>query len=119
MLLRKLGIVGLEVTELYGIEPWAVDHLNPLGLIFCYLCADETEQNDDDATNAFDVPDPESESVWFAHQLSDDACASQAILNVVLNCREVQLGSDLRHFYEDTVTMSSVVGAAFLDPFKH
>lgn len=109
MLIRKLGIEGLEVTELYGIEPWAVDHLNPLGLIFCYLCTEEPEDDEDNRANDFDIPDPDAENVWFAHQLSDDACASQAILNVVLNCQDVRLGSQLRHFHEDTLKMSSIV----------
>lgn len=110
MLIRKLGILGLEVTELYGVEPWAVDHLNPLGLIFCYLCTEATEQGEEDR-NEFDITDSDAEDIWFAHQLSNDACASQAILNVVLNCRNVDMGPDIRHFRQDTLKMNSVVSS--------
>ena len=31
-LVRRLGVRAVDVVELYDIEPWAVDHLRPLGL---------------------------------------------------------------------------------------
>lgn len=103
-LLHKLGVRGLEVAELYDIEPWVVDHLAPYGLIFCFLWA-----RDQHAPSEF--ADPAAERVWFAHQLADDACASQAILNVLFNCPDVELGDELRAFREDTEEMSAVVRA--------
>ncbi|KAI0791321.1 hypothetical protein C8Q75DRAFT_715566 [Abortiporus biennis] len=113
MLVRKLGFQHLEVTEIYDIEPWAVDHLDPIGLIFCYLCTDDTmlpDADEDDIESEYDIPDPDIEdTVWFAHQLSDDACATQAILNVLLNYEDVQLDENIRRFKEDTEKMSSVM----------
>ena len=107
-LIRKLGVRGLEVTELYGIEPSETDHLNPHGLVFCYLCDDdagaEGEFRAEDG-----LADPDARAVWFANQLSDDACSSQAILNVLLNCRGVDLGPELKEFAADTEKMSPVV----------
>ena len=101
-------MLGLEVTELYSVEAFATDHLNPYGLIFCYLC-----ETDGSAKPEFsaedDLDDPDARSIWFANQLSDDACASQAILNVLLNCRGVGLGQELREFAADTEKMSPVV----------
>jgi ubiquitin carboxyl-terminal hydrolase L5 len=106
ILLRKLGVVGLEVVEIYDIEPWAVSHLDIRGLIFCYPCGD----NGSDASDATDnVVDPDAEGVWFANQLSTDACASQAILNVVLNLKDVQMSAGLLELYHDTEQMSPLV----------
>ncbi|EMD35772.1 hypothetical protein CERSUDRAFT_124420 [Gelatoporia subvermispora B] len=105
-LLQNFGAYGLELTEVYDIEPWAVDHLHPLGLIFCYISSDDTsppEQTDE----IFD--DPDARPVWFANQLSSDACASLALLNVLLNCPGVALGSNLEEFRTDTEEMSSVM----------
>ncbi|TFY56042.1 hypothetical protein EVG20_g9089 [Dentipellis fragilis] len=99
---RKLGIGGLEVVELYDIEPWAVEHLKPHGLIFCFLWAD-------DIHHAKDFEDPAAEHVWFANQLSHDSCASFAILNVLLNCPGCDIGGELREFREETKLMSSVM----------
>ncbi|KAI8995234.1 cysteine proteinase [Trametes punicea] len=107
-LIRKLGVHGLEVVELYSVEPFATDHLNPYGLIFCYLCeGDEDPTSEFEADEGFD--DPDARSIWFANQLSDDACASQAILNVLLNCKGVDIGSVLREFAADTAEMSPVM----------
>lgn len=104
---RKLGIRNIEVVEMYDIEPWAVDHLNPRGLIFCFLW-----RKDSHRPTEFD--DPAAERVWFANQLSDDACASHAILNVVLNCPDIDIGSNLRMFKQDTENMSPVVCGTFI-----
>ncbi|KAK7696390.1 hypothetical protein QCA50_001044 [Cerrena zonata] len=109
MLMRKLGIPNLEMVELYDIEPWAVDHLNPHGLIFCYVCPDDDEAESEDTANNYDAPDPDARDIWFANQLSNDSCASQALLNVIFNCRNIQLGPTLQYFYNDTEKMSWVM----------
>ncbi|KAF9466703.1 hypothetical protein BDZ94DRAFT_1212162 [Collybia nuda] len=101
-LTRKLGVRNIELVELYDIEPWAVDHLNPHGLIFCFLW-----RKDNHRPTEFE--DPAAERVWFANQLSDDACASHAILNVVLNCPEIDIGVNLQMFKEDTQNMTPVM----------
>lgn len=87
---------------MYDIEPWAVDHLNPHGLIFCFYWRKDSHR-------PADFEDPAAERVWFANQLSDDACASHAILNVLLNCPDIDIGNELRHFREETRLMSPVV----------
>jgi hypothetical protein len=102
-LARKLGIKNIELLELYDIEAWAVDHLNPFGLILCFLWRKDHHR-------ATDFEDPAAERVWFANQLSDDACASHALLNIVLNCPNIKIGPELQAFKEDTKDMSSVVG---------
>lgn len=101
-LTRKLGMRKLEVIELYDIEPWAVDHLNPHGLVFCFYWQKDTHRSTE-------FQDPAAEAVWFANQLSDDACASLALLNIVLNCPDIDIGDQLRMFREDTGKMSPVV----------
>ncbi|KAJ7025392.1 ubiquitin C-terminal hydrolase [Mycena alexandri] len=101
-LIRKLGIRGTELVELYDIEPWAVDHLNPRGLVFCFMWRK-------DAHRPGDFDDPAAERVWFANQLSDDACASLAILNIALNCPDIDIGEELAGFRRETESMSPVM----------
>ncbi|KAG6828876.1 hypothetical protein H0H92_006485 [Tricholoma furcatifolium] len=101
-LTRNLGVSNIEVVEVYDIEPWAVDHLNPHGLIFCFRWKKDTHRPGD-------FRDPAAERVWFANQLSDDACASHAILNVLLNCPHISIGEELRSFRSDTEKMSPVM----------
>ncbi|KAF9472727.1 cysteine proteinase [Pholiota conissans] len=101
-LTRRLGIRRLELVELYDIEPWAVDHLSPYGLIFCFMWRKDTHR-------PTDFNDPAAERVWFANQLSDDACATHAILNVLLNCPSIDIGDELRAFRKETEHMSPVM----------
>ncbi|KAG5653890.1 hypothetical protein H0H81_009713 [Sphagnurus paluster] len=69
----------------------------------------ESDPGKKDAHRPGDFDDPTAERVWFANQLSDDACASHAILNVLLNCPEVDIGEELRIFRGETEHMSPVV----------
>ncbi|KAF7760868.1 hypothetical protein Agabi119p4_10277 [Agaricus bisporus var. burnettii] len=101
-LTRGLGVERVEVVELYDIEPWAVDHLDPYGLIFCFTWHK-------DAHRPTDFEDPTAERVWFANQLSDDACATHAILNVLFNCPDIQLGMELETFRNETQEFSPVM----------
>ncbi|PBK62648.1 cysteine proteinase [Armillaria solidipes] len=98
-LTRKLGVKHLEIVEVYDIEPWAVDHLHPYGLVFCFRWRKDPHR-------PTDFKDPAAEHVWFANQLSDDACASQAILNILFNCSNVDIGTELSEFKEYTREMS-------------
>ena len=90
---------------MYDIEPWAVDHLHPYGLIFCFMWHKDSHRPSD-------FEDPAAERVWFANQLSDDACATQAILNVLLNCPDIDIGEELQNFKEETKFMSPVVSCS-------
>ena len=43
--------------------------------------------------------------LWFANQLSDDACTFMATPNVLLDVEEVELGERLRKFRDETERM--------------
>ena len=108
-LVRTLGVQGLQVVELYDIEPWASDHLHPIyGLVFCFLWKKDNDVLPKKESNGLEDED-DSAKLWFANQLSDDACASMAILNVLLNVEEVDVGEKLKEFNDETERMSSPV----------
>ena len=46
------------MTELYSIEPFATDHLNPYGLVFCYRCDEETDAQEEFGEDE-DLEDPD------------------------------------------------------------
>jgi ubiquitin carboxyl-terminal hydrolase L5 len=102
---------GLEVAEIYDIEPWATDHLNPRGLIFCYPCndSDDRDKKEENIPEDDIFPDPDAKDIWYAHQLSNDACASQTILNIVLNLKGVEMENLLKQFHADTCKMDPIV----------
>ena len=109
-LVRTLGVRGLQVVELYDIEPWASDHLHPIyGLVFCFLWKKDSEALSKKTPEGIEDGETDSAKLWFANQLSDDACASMAILNVLLNVEEVDIGERLKEFRSETERMSSPV----------
>ena len=109
-LVRALGVQGLQVVELYDIEPWASDHLHPIhGLIFCFLWKKDNDAPPKKTPDGLEDGEDDSAKLWFANQLSDDACASMAILNALLNVEGVDIGEKLRQFRNETERMSSPV----------
>jgi len=117
-LVRTLGVQGLQVVELYDIESWASDHLHPIyGLVFCFLWRRDNDVLPKKKPNGLEDGEDDSAKLWFANQLSDDACASMAILNVLLNVEEVDVGERLREFRNETERMSSPVCCASLPSF--
>ncbi|KAF7985472.1 hypothetical protein HWV62_5239 [Athelia sp. TMB] len=109
-LARRMGMKNLEVVEVYDIESWAIDHLQPRGLFFCFLWRKDYHK-------AKDFKDRTAGRVWFANQVIDDACASQAIINVALNCTGVDIGDSLREFKADTLVMSPVMKGLSISNF--
>ncbi|TEB18767.1 cysteine proteinase [Coprinellus micaceus] len=95
-LVRGLGVMGVEFIEVYGIEPWAMDHLEPYGLVLCFLWRKDSHRPAD-----FDDP--------AAEKLSDDSCATHAILNVLLNCPGIDVGPELEAFKLETEEMSPLM----------
>jgi ubiquitin carboxyl-terminal hydrolase L5 len=79
------------------------------GLIFCF-------PHEKDFHPKSDFCDPTSQTVWFANQLSDDACATQAILNVLLNIQDMRLGEKVQSFKDDTADFDSVVSEEYICP---
>lgn len=98
-LIRKLGIKGVEVTEVYDIS----NQIKAKGFILCFTWRDEKHHT----SNSLDTET--KNKIWFANQLIDDACASLAILNVLLNVPEIELGSELEFFRSETIDMSPKV----------
>ena len=112
-LVRTLGVQGLQVVELYDIEPWASEHLHPIyGLVFCFLWKKDNDVLPKKNPDGLEDGEDDSAKLWFANQLSDDACASMAILNVLLNVEEVDVGEKLKEFRDETERMSSPVRRA-------
>ncbi|KAL3074738.1 hypothetical protein niasHS_014183 [Heterodera schachtii] len=97
-LISGLGVKGTQVEELYSIDD--EQHLSSLrpiyGLIFLFKWRPGEEL---EGTPMPDAP------VYFAQQVITNACASQALINLLLNISssDVQLGPILDHFKSFTV----------------
>jgi ubiquitin carboxyl-terminal hydrolase L5 len=113
VMLKEFGVQGIKVQEIYSLEDYFLALLpQPVyGLVFLFQYQD---------TDAGQQENPCPAHVWFANQVNGtNACASIALLNIVNNVAGIELGSELRKFKEDTITLSSEQRGQHLNKFVH
>lgn len=94
-LIKGFGVSGAQVEELYTLDKESFNALKPIhGLIFLFKWIGNTEI---DGTY---VTDSRLDNIVFVKQVIENACATQAILSVLLNCShpDVDLGPGLTEF---------------------
>lgn len=99
-LVSGMGVQGVQVEELYDLSTEGLSALAPVyGLVFLFKWQ-QGAGSDPSTCIQHEVP-----GLYFARQVIQNACATQAILNVLLNCPDVDLGSELRGFKEFTQSL--------------
>lgn len=92
-LVEKFGVEGVEFTELYSLDDESFAQVAPVyGLIFLFKMVLDAK----DERAVAEAP----EGLFFAKQMVSNACATQAILSVLLNT-DLELGqtlTDLKSF---------------------
>lgn len=113
-LIRDFGVRDVQVREIYTLAD--ADIPRPVyGLIFLFKWVPSSAPRV--------VADPAPANVFFAQQRIQNACATQAILSVLLNRPDIDLGTDLAQFREftsdfppdlkgDAITNSDAIRAA-------
>mmetsp|Transcript_23279 Transcript_23279/g.32615 ORF Transcript_23279/g.32615 Transcript_23279/m.32615 type:complete len:367 (+) Transcript_23279:35-1135(+) len=104
-LIESLGVQGVEVNEVWSLDDVTLgasfSNLPVYGLIFLFKWQKNhsTEIRGETPLTAQDIPP----SVFFAHQRTTNACATQAILSILLNhLQDINVGPTLRDFHSFT-----------------
>ncbi|KAK2003046.1 ubiquitin carboxyl-terminal hydrolase, family 1 [Colletotrichum falcatum] len=99
-MLRELGVKNVKVQEVFSVDENYVATLpQPIyGFIFLYQYFSENYEDDE-------VVD--SRDLWFANQTTDNACATVAMTNILMNCKDVDLGTNLQEFKDYTSKVST------------
>lgn len=112
-ILENLGVQGLEVDELVGLDAEffaELGRVHGLILLFKWVEHKDTRSVSDDPT------------IYFAQQVVQNACATQAIINLLLNHADtVNLGDTLKGFLDftqglDPRTRGEMIGQS--DPLR-
>ncbi|KFP08118.1 UCHL5 hydrolase, partial [Oreotrochilus melanogaster] len=91
------GCRGAQVEEIWSLEPENFEKLKPVhGLIFLF----KWQPGEEPAGSV--VQDSRLDTIFFAKQVINNACATQAIVSVLLNCahQDIHLGDTLSEFKE-------------------
>ncbi|EKF39403.1 ubiquitin carboxyl-terminal hydrolase [Trypanosoma cruzi marinkellei] len=101
-LIERFGARGVAVEEILGLEPeFLRQYTNVYGLILLF----KWKSGKTPASDGVVVPDA---PVYFARQTVNNACATLAMVNTLLNYSEsIQLGDELRHLLEFTREMNA------------
>ncbi|CAH1785731.1 unnamed protein product [Owenia fusiformis] len=98
-LIKGFGVTGAQVEEIWSLDPESFANLRPVhGLIFLF------KWKPDDTPQGSLVQDSRLEKIFFAKQVINNACATQAILSILLNAehKDIKLGETLGSFREFT-----------------
>ena len=89
-LVSEIGVKNIEVEEIYSLDSAEQRKEKSHGLIFLFKWRSEVETRP--------ILDPSESPVYFARQIVNNACATQAILSVLLNIEDFDLGETLNNF---------------------
>ncbi|KZM22683.1 ubiquitin-specific protease [Ascochyta rabiei] len=95
-ILRDMGVQGINVREVFAMEPWFLETLPQptYGLILLYRYRDNGSSE-----RPTEAPRP----LWFANQLpAQNSCATLAMINIIMNSTDVEIGDHLQQFKDFT-----------------
>ncbi|KAJ1938710.1 hypothetical protein GGF37_004703, partial [Kickxella alabastrina] len=99
-LIHNMGVSDVQVEELYSLDPSELRNMAPVyGLIFLFKYQGQ-QHHTRQATNHTSLDSPsDTTGVYFAQQIIPNACATQAILGILLNQGDaLGLGETLENF---------------------
>ena len=100
-LIERLGVKGLDVEEVYDLDPSGLATLGHIhGFIFLFKWTAPSSSGP-----GVDKEYADSQDLFFASQIVQNACATQAILSILLNLlpsSNIKIGTELEAFRDFT-----------------
>ncbi|XP_004419847.1 PREDICTED: ubiquitin carboxyl-terminal hydrolase BAP1 [Ceratotherium simum simum] len=103
LLVEDFGVKGVQVEEIYDLQSKCQGPV--YGFIFLFKWIEERRSRRKVSTLVDDtsvIDDDIVNNMFFAHQLIPNSCATHALLSVLLNCSDVDLGPTLSRMKDFT-----------------
>ncbi|KAM8758809.1 ubiquitin carboxyl-terminal hydrolase BAP1 isoform 3-T3 [Rhynchonycteris naso] len=103
LLVEDFGVKGVQVEEIYDLQSKCQGPV--YGFIFLFKWIEERRSRRKVSTLVDDtsvIDDDIVNNMFFAHQLIPNSCATHALLSVLLNCSNVDLGPTLSRMKDFT-----------------
>jgi len=95
----------VQFEELVSLDAGSLQALSPVyGVIFLFKYVSTLSRSSEPSDGTFDQE--ASENMFFAQQTIQNACGTQALLSVVLNQDDVDIGKDLGEFKDFTIGLT-------------
>lgn len=96
-LVERYGVKGVQFTEMYDYSDDGLDFIineygNIYGIIFLFKFTDKLRGSH------YSQPTEAPPGMFYANQVINNACATQAILSIILNRQDIDIGSHLEEF---------------------
>ncbi|KAL2211886.1 ubiquitin carboxyl-terminal hydrolase 2 [Sarocladium strictum] len=106
-LIENLGVKDVQFEELITLEPSDLLSIQPLyGVIFLFKYPTDRPYATPEGPLDGSFDNAASENIFFAAQTIQNACATQALLSVVMNKTEnVEIGAEMKDFREFTMVL--------------
>ncbi|KAK1753506.1 hypothetical protein QBC47DRAFT_303367 [Echria macrotheca] len=100
-ILKKLGVNGAKIEEVFCLDDESLALLPApvYGLIFLY------QYNGDETQETQEAP----KELWFANQTTSNACATIAMLNILMNANDEVLGEKLAELKKASMDLTPAV----------
>ncbi|OCL05325.1 cysteine proteinase [Glonium stellatum] len=109
VMLNEFGVRGVKIRELYMLDMLGELPQPVYGLILLFRYREvDSEQQEESCP----------EHVWFANQTANNACATVAMLNIVMNVPGLELGENIQSFKEFTGRLSPLYRGEQLAHFE-
>lgn len=107
LLIKDFGVEGVKVREIYDLQEQIDGKVYGFIFLFKWSEAGRSRRKNQPVYKESFCKDPDVvNKMFFAHQLIPNSCATHALLSVLLNCEEIDLGKLITRLKTDTINFS-------------